>query len=187
MMAHNQDLRIVSYNCQGFKTRNFSYIDKLFKDSDILLLQEHWFFDFEFLNFKKVLGKCNYFAKSNMKSNILTNGRPYGGVAIVFKSDIDANIEMVETISNRLLACKINWKNDYSNDTILFNVYMPTNSNENNVEFLDIMLEISSIIQIYNTYDVVVGGDFNCNMKSKDDRSKVFQEFSEFCLITLFM
>ena len=149
-MSRNDNLKVISFNCQGFKTRNFDYILKLFNNNDILLLQEHWLYDFEFSNFKKVLGRCNYFAKSNMKSDKISNGRPYGGVAVIFKPCIDANIEMIDTLSNRLLACKINWKNSFLCDVLLVNVYMPSNTNDNNSEFLDIMLEISSILQMYN-------------------------------------
>ena len=66
VMSRNKDLRIVSYNCQGFKPRNYDYIMGLFHNNDILLLQEHWLYDFEFPDLKKVLGKCNYLAKSNI-------------------------------------------------------------------------------------------------------------------------
>ena len=112
-----------------------------------------------------------------MKSDKISNGRPYGGVAVIFKPCIDANIEMIDTLSNRLLACKINWKNSFLCDVLLVNVYMPSNTNDNNSEFLDIMLEISSILQMYNNCDVVIGGDFNCNMGTAGDRSKMFQDF----------
>ena len=54
---------------------------------------------------------------------------------------------------------------------------MPCNVSHNNTEFLDIMLEISSIIQMYNSYDIILGGDFNCNINIENERSRIFNDF----------
>ena len=34
------ELKFASFNCNGFKNRNYDYIRDIFKDCDILLLQE---------------------------------------------------------------------------------------------------------------------------------------------------
>ena len=75
-------LRIASYNCKGFKPRNFTYLNNLFKSVDILFLQELWLFPQEFNKISKVFDDCNFHAVSDMKDNDLVEGRPYGGVGI---------------------------------------------------------------------------------------------------------
>ena len=138
----DDSLLISSFNCQGFKARNFDYVRKLFDRVDILCLQKHWLYDYEFIKFPEVLNNCNFFAKSSMKNNILVSGRPYGGVAIIYKSNLNFETEIVETLSDRLLICKINLN---ERNILLCNVYMPTNNIANNDKFSDILLEISSI------------------------------------------
>ena len=101
-------LLISSFNCQGFKARNFDYVRKLFDRVDILCLQEHWLYDYEFIKFPEVLNNCNFFAKSSIKNDILVSGRSYGGVAIIYKSNLNFKTEIIETLSDRLLICRIN-------------------------------------------------------------------------------
>ena len=47
---------ICSFNCKGFEYRNFDYLKKVFNKVDILLLQEHWLFEFENAEFYKLPG-----------------------------------------------------------------------------------------------------------------------------------
>ena len=59
-------LSFSSFNCKGFKYRNFEYISKLYKSSDVMLIQEHWLRNFEFKEFNNVLDDCSFVAKSPM-------------------------------------------------------------------------------------------------------------------------
>ena len=65
-------LCVKSFNCKGFKPRNYSYIKKVFEDASILLIQEHWLYNFEFEHFSKILTNSSYHAKSSMQDK-----RPY--------------------------------------------------------------------------------------------------------------
>ena len=112
-----------------------------------------------------------------MRSDNINIGRPYGGVAIIYRSNINCNVKVIETISNRLLLCYVEYK-DY-NSIILCNVYMPTNTTSNNYEFNEILLEVTSVMQIYSGCDIIFTGDFNCNMNSNDVRTSFFKEFLE--------
>ena len=47
LLGMDRELNIVSFNCAGFKHRNYDYINDIFKDSDILFLQETWLYSFE--------------------------------------------------------------------------------------------------------------------------------------------
>ena len=63
-------IRITTFNCAGFKHRNFNYLKETFDKCDILLLQETWLYNFQFNEFNKVLNKCNYHAVSAMDNQM---------------------------------------------------------------------------------------------------------------------
>ena len=54
-------------------------------------------------------------------------------------------------------------KENNSNKCSICNVYEPTNNknnNNNNNESMDILLEVTSILQMYNSHDIIFGDDF---------------------------
>ena len=169
-----EKISCISYNCKGFKPRNINYIDKLYNQCDILFLQEHWLHSFEFDNIYRDLQDCQFLAKSSMRNDVILSGRPYGGVAIVWKRDSPFRFERVDTESPRLVAIRAH--KDYTN--ILFiNVYMPCNTTNANEEFIDILTEIVTLCNIYDGSDVVLGGDFNCDLAVGDARVNILEEF----------
>ena len=61
----DRQMKISSYNCAGFKG-NCDYINKtVFKNCDILLLQETWLYNFEFNLFNETVKNCQYHAVSS--------------------------------------------------------------------------------------------------------------------------
>ena len=168
------NISIVSYNCKGFKSRNFNYLKKLFAVSDILLVQEHWLYNFEFSVFNKVLPNCRYIAKSSMQSDTINYGRPYGGIAIIWKDTLSIEINEITTLSDRLCVTRIT--NEHL-DIILINVYMPCNESVLNEEFIEILFEIVTICNTHEYSDVVLAGDFNCDISLNDFRSSTFSDF----------
>ena len=173
-MTLQHPIKFLSFNCKGFKPRNYNYLRKIFQNVDFMLVQELWLYDHEFDVITKELSNCNYFAKSSMNSCEFRNGRPYGGLAIIWKSNSYFSVDVIDTMSDRLLVCKIE-SNDFK--FLLFNVYMPTNSLSNNVEFEEILHEIISVSLMYDSYNIIVAGDFNCDVKCADDRTGLFNEF----------
>ena len=53
-------LRITTFNCQGFKDRMYDYVKEIFKQCDILLLQETWLYNFEHINFANIVPNCQF-------------------------------------------------------------------------------------------------------------------------------
>lgn len=53
------DLTVASFNCQGFKYRNYQFITKLFDMCSILLIQGHWLYEFEFNILNEILTNCS--------------------------------------------------------------------------------------------------------------------------------
>ena len=70
-MKHTLD--IVTYNVKGFKPRNYNYLDEIFNKCDMLLLQETWLAEEEFIRrFKNDFpySECISSNKLDMKENI---------------------------------------------------------------------------------------------------------------------
>ena len=168
-------IKICSYNCKGFKFRNNEYIRKVLQRTDFLFLQETWLYDFETHVFDTNLPNCQFMAKSAMKNDSGHMGRPYGGVALIWKKSLSFKVENISTISKRLCAVKAK-SNEV--DIILLNLYMPCNEGiVTNEEFFDILCEVASICYTYGDCDIILGGDFNCDIAKADLRVSLFQEF----------
>ena len=86
---------IASYNCKGFKARNYPFIQDLFKKCTFLCIQEHWLYKCEFNNISKVIPKSAHHAVSSMQDDEFVRGRPYGGTAIIYRANIDAIVTPV--------------------------------------------------------------------------------------------
>ena len=144
----------------------------------MLLLQETWLHNFEHKNFSKFLPKCQYYAVSAMdEADVQRVGRPYGGVAILWNKAMKLSFIPISTTSKRL--CAINVKcNEYN--LIIVNVYMPTDDDTDDSFNIygDVLSEISSLINIYDDCDFLIGGDFNIDKKRTTSRNlALFNDF----------
>ena len=162
---------ISTFNCKGFKPRNYNYLKQLFQKVDFLLLQELWLYDYESDIITKELSDSSYIAKSHMVSDKLREGRPFGGIAIVWKRSPSYFVTSIDTVSDRICACKLESQNS---SILLINVYMPTNNANNNDLFTEILYEIISLCLMYDSYDIIVVGDFNCNVDNFDIKNDIF-------------
>ena len=86
-------------------------------------------------------------------------GRPHGGVAILWSSNLNYVVSPIPCHSKRLCCVRIEKDNI---DILLINVYMPSsNCSNREQEFSDILSEVSSINDIYSDASLILGGDFN--------------------------
>ena len=180
-------IRISSFNCEGFKYRNYDYIKNIFEKCDILLLQETWLYNFQFNEYNKVLNRCNYHSVSAMdETNIGRIGRPYGGCAIIWHSKLKLTFTPITTNSTRICAVSVTSDNV---KIIIISVYMPTDEDINFIPYGDVLDEISSIISSYDNFEFIIGGDFNVDYKrtaSKNlDLFKCFIREEQLTCVTL--
>ena len=164
------NLNIVSFNCKGFKFRNYDYISNVYKECSFLILQEHWLFNCEFRKFSDVLPNCAYHAMSSMADDEFIRGRPYGGTAIIWNSTINAKVTPLTTSNPRICAILVN-SNIYK--LLIISIYMPVNHAENMEEFVSILSEISSLYLEHDDYDMICAGDYNCDVANEDERTAV--------------
>ena len=169
-MAEKQ-LKITSFNCKGFKPRNYDYVNDLYKACDILFLQETWLYNFEFNQFSNNLQNCQYHAMSAMdESDITRVGRPYGGLAIIWKNNLALSITPIKTINPRLCAVMVKSNNL---NIIMCNLYLPCDDNTDvNFELYgETLYDLINIIDTYRGFDLIIGGDLNTDFNRNESRN----------------
>ena len=77
-------LSLASYNSHGHGAGRWEYIQKLSKQSDIILLQEHWLFEKQIDSITDHVEGIGVVGVSGMNETELVYGRPYGGCAILW-------------------------------------------------------------------------------------------------------
>ena len=81
----------------------------LAEQADILCLQEHWLLKEQFDLLGHVKMDMFFTAVSPRRSNLMGQGRPYGGAAIMWKKELQKNIQVQKTPSDRLSAISIDF------------------------------------------------------------------------------
>ncbi|CAL8125005.1 unnamed protein product [Orchesella dallaii] len=162
---------IMTWNCQGFKN-NGTWLDSIINSYDIIALQETWLHEHEChrLNIFK-----NYYAiaKSGMPVTRLNmQGRPYGGVAFLIKSDLEKSVTAVTYEDPRIIAVKIETTNG---ELLLLNVYFPVNTRENESLFSKYFGRLQAIITDHDGPSLIIG-DFNIDKKHQN-----YIELENFC------
>ena len=161
----HSNLSIVSYNSQGSGPDRIAYMNKLLKSNDIIFVQEHWLFNSTLNKLENGLTNAHVYGISGMTDTELLTGRPFGGVAIIWKKNIKCKIIPVELTSRRLCAVIISIN---GRDITLFNVYMPGDSYEGSCHlnaFNEVLDEISNTCVKYDTNQFIIGGDMNVDFK----------------------
>ena len=60
------------------------YITELLADVDILCIQEHWLFEEQINNLENKIDNVFVYGVSGMDEQVLINGRPFDGCAIIW-------------------------------------------------------------------------------------------------------
>ena len=178
LMAHNNPgLRLVTYNCRGYNKSKRSYLTSLLNNCDFLLLQEHWLSDGQ-LGLLETLSYSHLAtAVSGFGSSEILRGRPYGGCAIFWPRRLCANVEVIDTHSNRL--CALHLTNEQIN-VVLISVYMPCESTSVAIdEFCTVLAQILHITDSFQDASVVIGGDFNTDFSRNTEYSTFRHNFCQ--------
>ena len=110
--------------------------------------------------------------------NILT-GRPYGGLAILFKRSLADKIRRVDCANKRI--CAIRYHQDGKAPLILINVYMPCDTESIhclNPAYSDTISDIEMLL-FDHIGDVILGGNWNTDPSRDTAQSKCFESFLE--------
>ena len=159
MLAMN-NLRITSFNCNGALNK-LPIISELCLISDVIFLQETWLMPHDLNVFDGLGEHFVSFSISAVDSGELLNGRPFGGLSILWRKSIDNMCSVINFDDARLLGLQIS---NGDRQLIAINVYLPFYSLENVDDYLFYVGKISSILENLETCDFFVLGDFNARV-----------------------
>lgn len=150
--------KFVSFNCKNVK-RSIESVAQLCKQCDVISLQETWLMSHDLQMLGTIDADFGFTGSSAVGTSAGTlRGRPYGGVALLWRKSLFPNVTIIQCDSARLVAIKI----DVCDRSLLvFSIYMPTDSHENLADFVDCMSEINAIIDSCSIESVFILGDWN--------------------------
>ena len=176
-MANNNLLQIVSYNCRGFNVSKKPYIKSLLSNTAIAFLQELWLSDDQLGLLADIDTNYSYAGVSGFDCSDILSGRPYGGCAILWRSDILAKVTILTTDSRRVCAVRL------CNDDIkllVINVYMPYEGNDEMTdEFADQLAAVENLINTNLDCHTIVGGDFNVDFSRNRLHTAMLDSFCD--------
>ena len=155
----------VTWNCQGLKT-NLLGVKDICENADVVLLQEIWIEEFE--------GNVLQGIDENFKGKYLSGmnpcrdvgkGRPYGGVAILWRKELVEKVISVKCIDNRrIINVEVMINSEIFN---IMSVYAPTDGKktDDNLKILEFWGLLSAEIENVKHGNVIIGGDFNTDFK----------------------
>ena len=177
-------LRFATYNLHGLNN-GIAYVHDLSNSVDILCVQEHWLPEkgIDQLNLiNKHFVSYGISGMLDINENTVMHGRPYGGIAFLWKSELASNISVIGFDElHRCLAVQVTL-DDY--DLLCFGVYLPCYSATDDYE--TIVLQViafieSTILQHSDDRDcrIMIMGDFNfdLNRLSTSTRLSAFRGF----------
>jgi exonuclease III len=159
----NTSLRIISYNCKNIKTC-VPVLHKLFIKNDVILIQEHWLLQAQIHLIGELHSQINYAAKEvDINDPLLPISMPrgYGGVAVIWKNEIDHLVWPIQDGSEKIQAVEIQGK--AGERLILISVYLPAKGSKNHqIEYQDCVDQLYELYQKYmDSHTIVIGGDMN--------------------------
>ena len=152
-------LTITAWNARGLQT-GVAYTTHLLDTSDVLILSEHWVPEHELFKIRHLHPEFN--ALSTAGKCISTNSsHAWGGVAILWRKEIDIHVSLLNCKSNRICGICLHEKG-YHNLYII-GVYLPQVAckNESFMEELELLEELMK--QCLMCGDVIIMGDMNCH------------------------
>ena len=155
------NLNIVTYNCKNAETSKYA-IEELSELTDIVLIQEHWYFDCQLGNLSAICDSMTGTGKGvDTGEPILPVQMPrgYGGVGILWKQTIDHLVRVLPDGGNRIQCVELLTQQPAA----VISAYMPCKGLHDNVdEFQDSLAQLQEIIQKFkSSHFIQLGGDFN--------------------------
>ncbi len=168
-------LNISSLNCEGLK-RSSDYIKDYLSthSTDILCLQETWLVDQNLCNLGNI--HCDYLfhGKSGVDSNVdIIRGRPYGGVALLYKKSIAKNVTSVSIDNSRLCGIMLHASTNFK--ILILCVYMPCDNMSNthtSTQYADAIDDIEGALNKCECDAVIITGDLNTSFQRDNAQTR---------------
>ena len=182
--VHNNSIKIGTFNCKNIVTAGKA-IEDIMKEVDILLVQEHWLFNFQLHMFNEISSSIKGVGKAVDDMNPISpvqKPRGYGGVGVIWKKSLDSNISVLPDGCERIQCIEMKTK---GRPLIVISTYLPSKGRNNNIdEFGDCVQQINEIVHKYkDTHFVIIGGDLNEELHKEHitTRAKYIHDLMEDC------
>ena len=172
-------LNILDFNCKNILTCGPLFTE-MEKSIDIYMLKEHWLFDCQLNILQEIHQDYNGTGKSIDSNDPISPyqmPRGYGGVAILWRKDLDSYITPLQVGNERIQCIELSGKQNI----ILISIYLPCKSSDSHYanfkQCVDILHEIFETYE--NTHQIIIGGDFNENILEgiESQRKKYINDF----------
>ncbi|VDI00795.1 Hypothetical predicted protein [Mytilus galloprovincialis] len=179
-LGKSSPLRIVSFNIKGFNS-NKNYFDEILDKHDIVLIQEHWLFNYEKELLKQHHSDLITFSRQiddNEPLSPISRPRGHGGIAILYRKSMSTMFSQLPDGDNRIQAIEISTTKD---PICLINVYLPSRGTDKGHDAyraaLDILKEL--LLKYQRTHSIIIAGDFNASFhrQYKDTQDELFKNF----------
>ena len=173
----------MTYNSTGLAMEKQQFINDMIESyaPDVIFMQETWLLN---TRINSVLSNIhdNYMANgvSAVPDDELLVGRPYGGVAIMWKRSL-ARVAAFKRVPGTNRACALELKLD-NQKFLLVNMYMPVdNHRKHHVDgpFLDTMDCLELFMEGSLSDNIIVGGDMNLDLNRGNAHDIYFKDFME--------
>ena len=165
MTSYSSDcLKIISYNCRGWKSSS-DYVKSLLQSCDICLIQEHWLFR-ENLDSLLISNDFRSVGVSGMDSSQLLSGRPFGGCCILYRKALSTAVRRIFSHSKRFCAISITFNSTSVKSSfvvLLVCVYLPTDyyNTTSQLAFSESLCELDGLLSAEHFDSIIIAGDFN--------------------------
>ena len=161
-------LNLVSYNMHGFN-QGIAFTKSLCTQYDVILLQEHWLHSKNLYLLGTLHPDFNFQAVSSMDdttSRHILSGRPFGGVAILWRKKFNVNIKYIGSDSEgRCLSILLS--TGLNRNIVITSVYFPCYDSLTNylTSIGPVHAYIQDLLMKFQNELHIIAGDFNfeCN------------------------
>lgn len=176
-MYNTNSVVVGSYNCRGFNNSKTGFVSHILARVDVLFMQEHWLSDSQLASLSSIQPDFLSTGVAGFDSSEVLAGRPYGGCAIFWRSNLAFKVSVLHSTSRRLCAIRMS---SNSVNLLLINAYLPFENNDcNTEEFTDQLFAIEQLIADNMDCFVVTGGDFNVDFSRNRVHSALLRSFCE--------
>lgn len=159
-------LNVCTHNLHGIKNidNKWAFLQSILLKCDFVCVQEHWLMNSQSHLFVDNLDNVSVTFTSAMSDDTYVIGRPYGGCAIIWHTNLKCKVKPISCRSNRLSCISVSLI-DRDVTFVIINVYMPCDAAQNNLEFESVLSEMSALAKELKCNRVICIGDFNTDLK----------------------
>lgn len=165
-----EGLSLCTYNMHGFNN-GASFLKQLCSNNDLIFVQEHWLQNSQLHMFNTIDDQFKFYGNSSMENRLskgLLKGRPFGGVGVLWRKDLNAIVSTYNCdTEGRVVVTRINCANTKLLVCGLY-LYCDDHSQVYVHNVINILGYIESILDKHLDYKCIILGDFNFECDSSN-------------------